>query len=629
MASNGEQQQREGVEGITNAAHLKEDELRYEYEIRGMRMDSVIGSMRAANVTAFFDRERADGINIIESLRMKDEEFDQGTFDEFIKCATDVHEEIQQEMAFNDTADRYALLDRLIHYYARLNRYPVDKVTPMHRLVKTIERTMALLKRYILLMPNAPSVGNDHSNVSFPANGPDLDSNVHNSTVVGNGNTDPNLLVPPGTTTNVVPTPPTQCDLQNTGYVPTRRDISVYASARTPHINWSAPPAALSNGYIQRNRMASTQLPVMSLGSNDVTQFGRTSSTAAQGRPPTAILLNNTHNVPVAEPVSTTTMNTKMPGSDLRSLKQFLSNRMYDGMIVDKMHMGVEDFILALDMYARSSPDAEATIMRNMASLLQGKALRWWSTQINNIHTFGDFVQQLRGRFATYTSDRHGLIAAVYDRKQQKDESLADFVDEMLAMMANVSDTFDPETQIRIIVRNSSVEYQGRLVGHTYATIGDFTNFANELSHIARVNENKTTRSDKKQTTLVKKIHATEVNQSGSESENESEDERSIEVLATVLKKAFGKKFGPKTAAGRSDFRNSSRPRVENGRRCVCNCQPATNPTNRSEVNCYGCGAPGVYKNECVVCQSKGNAASTSKNELPSLSSTIQRVDGQ
>lgn len=57
MASNGEQQQREGVEGITNAAHLKEDELRYEYEIRSMRMDSVIGSMRAANVTAFFDRE--------------------------------------------------------------------------------------------------------------------------------------------------------------------------------------------------------------------------------------------------------------------------------------------------------------------------------------------------------------------------------------------------------------------------------------------------------------------------------------------------------------------------------------------------------------------------------------------
>lgn len=53
------------------------------------------------------------------------------------------------------------------------------------------------------------------------------------------------------------------------------------------------------------------------------------------------------------------------------------------------------------------------------------------------------------------------MIAGVYSRKQQRDEPLADFVDSMLAMMANVQGAFDADAQVRIISRQRRPQHIG------------------------------------------------------------------------------------------------------------------------------------------------------------------------
>lgn len=623
---------------ITDASHLTDAELAYEYSLRELNMNSVAPTMRAANLTAFLVTDRDKGADLIERWRMKEEDFDQTEFDQFVAATNTATEEIQRHYIVNANADREAAVNRLSHYYLRLHRYPASKTEQLGDLLGKIE--------LVMLMVNQLSHGTSATPLTTDASAPEHDSNAngHSSTMhsstLNPGMTEASEGVPladsnlqqDGTTTTTVTgansTAQSARSVYDTGYVPSREDISIYASAPTPSMPFGPPSDSLREGYVTRQRLASTRMN--NLG--QTTYIQTTNINPATGRSAIPIVSNIEPHTQRTEPQREAQAQARLPGSDLRSLKQFLSNRYFDGSVIDKTHMGAEDFILSLSMFARSAPGAESTIINNMASLLSGKALVWWSNEVNNITTFGEFTQSLRCRFATYTSDRHGMIAAIYDRKQKKNEPLSDFVDTMLSMMAQVPDVFDADAQVRTITRNADPECRKHLIGRVYRTIRDFTQYVNELAHITNTTT-ESTRLEKKSHFVSKKVHAIEmVNESEDDSSSDAEDgNRALEVLATAFQKVFGHKArgsAKPDRVGRKQPHEMSHEMQRNKSNCSCAHNQMNAKSSKPGVSCYGCGAPGVYKNECTTCQSKP-AAEPSKNATPILSLTASQDNGR
>lgn len=599
--------------GVLEAQNLTDDELQYEYAVRGLQENSIHPTLRALNLTRIFERERVNQVNVIELYKHKEEDVEPTELAECIVTATKISDDIRRRAPGEGTTTTLlAFLDRLTHYYLRLQRYPGEFSPELRKLLGELELNMLMVKRFTELAMNTTSMTANANTTLESQNGVNLSTNTddaHHSTMK---TTDPNS---PETTSNHDADNATAPKSAHV-YVPSKEDLSMYAMARTPAVNWSAPPAQMQREYYAQ-RAASTQMPGARGGLT--THFGQSLSNTIVTNP-------GAPTVNMIEPVREAPGFPKLPGSDLRSLKQFMGNRFFDGTLIDKTHLGVEDFILSLTMYARSAVDADQTIIRNMASLLTGKALTWWSTQVNRIHTFGDFVAELRCRFATYTSDRHGMIAAIYERRQQKDETLADYVDGMLALMANVPNEFDVDTQIRTIVRNADATVRQHLIGKVYPTINDFTRHVSELAHINAVNTIRANKTDRKPSVAHKKIHTMEVNCSEDEGDEGSDDEQNaIEVLTMALRRTFGNRN--KRPFTRNDGVKSMRSRENNNRCTSCNCQYSKKQV-RPEVVCYGCGAPGVYKNDCPTCAAIPNEQQQ-KNELPLLESSTQREMGQ
>lgn len=615
---------------IIDAKYLTDSELEYEYTVRELNIGSVSPSLKARNITELSSIEYSRGDDTSETLRMSNEKFEQAEFDQFVASAKAIIWDIQREFATDANMDPEAALTRLAHYYLRLCRYPVDKTETERLLFGQFEVVMAVVGRALPTqqMPRPVVTDTTNTHATYASASVELNgTSLHNSTI----NTDM-TNVPPPANAELDRNANSSADASNqslhitnrTEYVPSREEMSVYAGAPTPQTRWSPPSDELRSAYMQR-QMASTQIPAGRLLNNE-TQYEQASH----------LLAGNHRTGSETRSVANrgTQVLTRSPGADLRSLKQFLSNRYFDGETFDKTHMGVEDFILSLSMYARTSLDAADTIMRNMASLLTGKALVWWSNQVTSIATFSDFIQSLRCRFATYTSDRHGMISAIYRRMQRKDETLADYVDSMRAMMANVPDIFDDITQVRTITRNADPEWRKLLLGKVYGTMQDFTRFVNELAHIS-VPTPSSSRNDKKPSFGNKKVHAMEfANETEHDSEDESEDEsdRTMDILATILRKAMNGSLH-----GRQRIDPKKRTRDDTHRRSPSfnsneNKGKGSGPSNqavqgqyRPPVSCYGCGTPNVYRPECQVCNAKRTTESNSKNELPLLeSSTIQ-----
>lgn len=79
---------------------------------------------------------------------------------------------------------------------------------------------------------------------------------------------------------------------------------------------------------------------------------------------------------------------------------------------------------------------------------------------------------------------------------------------------------------------------------------------------------------------------------------------------------------------GRKQPHEMSHEMQRNKSNCSCAHNQMNAKSSKPGVSCYGCGAPGVYKNECTTCQSKP-AAEPSKNATPILSLTASQDNGR
>lgn len=174
---------------------------------------------------------------------------------------------------------------------------------------------------------------------------------------------------------------------------------------------------------------------------------------------------------------------------------------------------------------------------------------------------------------------------------------------------------------------------QRYLLGRDYRSIQDFKRHVNVLAYIG-MTAKQPTKVDRKPTFRNEKVHSIEVETSDSENES-SADEEAVEVLATVLNRILDSRSKAKRT-DRGDFKHRLRSEANRSPTNRHNKTPqwqtlqrATEPPSRPEVYCYGCGAPGVCKNDCAKCQAQSGGQTQQKNEKPLLNSATVQKHGQ
>lgn len=370
---------------VANATNLAEDELEHEYSIRGLDTTGTHRSLRAPNLTAIMSEETEEER---AKLQIQQDRVDQVIFEQTVALVEKKIVDIQHEVMAAGQPRYDMACDRLSHYYRRLLRYPKEQQDSIRATLTRLELVMT----WMVKLKGAAEKRTEETNTTETepaASEPMLNSTI-NGSVPSNIPSSTHVSLNTGANQTTIPSGSAQQSSANhTNYEPTAMDLSMWANGRTPQVNFGPPPASLQQAYLARAAAASTQLRRNLL---EESQLNTSIVEHGDNRPVHPIAPVHGQNAPIHDGSTLA----RLPGADLRSLKQFMGNRFFDGSTVDKSHMNVEEFILAQQMFARSTPGSDETIMRNMASLVTGKALTWWSTEINNIRAFPLFTSRLR-----------------------------------------------------------------------------------------------------------------------------------------------------------------------------------------------------------------------------------------
>lgn len=302
----------------------------------------------------------------------------------------------------------------------------------------------------------------------------------------------------------------------------------------------------------------------------------------------------------------------RQAGSELQALKRWLGAKTFEGELVDTKHFSIDEFLSNLQLCVQSGICSEQTMLRNLAPAFSGRAFKWWTTTHGRVQNFHQLAQSLKMRFATYAGSVEGLMSAIYGRRQQKHESLPDFVDTMQQLMDQLPDQFDDARRISTIISCALPEDAKLLRSRYYADIVDFTR------HVAFLSQDKpkhTHERYEKRSNREKSVFSCEVNNDESDSSSEEGEPTPIDVQAITAafqKSLSGLKF---RRPSKPSDQKKARPQSDHTGRSK------EKPTSSSDTNgqtskfhCFGCGAPDVYMANCKTCQAKKNE--TPKREI-------------
>lgn len=301
-------------------------------------------------------------------------------------------------------------------------------------------------------------------------------------------------------------------------------------------------------------------------------------------------------------------------------LAKSLGNRRYSGHGNDgSKTIGLDEFICHIRAYQRGTRLADAVILNQLSTLFTGRAFLWWETNGQGITSIDQLEMRLKSRFERVASDEMTTFAAFCSRRQERNEDLLDYIDDMRRKAGLCGPTVGEPQIITRIVDNATDTYRRALASKQYETVDELVFFA---EYLVRDGPKPRAESPQVQTkpkfqfqTRARSINAVETEAESTEKDSEAAEgepdvEHSMEAMIEALANVVSK------------WQSSNHPRKQNGRANVPQFQ--ANNTSKAEAGsqlerkpfvCYGCGTPNVYQRDCVICnptdQSK-NASATS-----------------
>lgn len=309
-------------------------------------------------------------------------------------------------------------------------------------------------------------------------------------------------------------------------------------------------------------------------------------------------------------------------------LARVLGNRRYDGKQSDgNKSISLDEFIGHARAYQRSTRSAEAVVLSQLATFFSGQAFIWWLTNGHTIHTLEELEVRLKSRFERSAMDPMSLLGEFCSRKQQRNEDLLDYVDDMRKKAAQCWPALEEPQIIARVVDNANEKYRALLAAKSYESVEALSRFAEYLVRDERpMMATDLKQLPRKPFARNRSVLAVETEAESAHNESEAADEEPqaensaaavVEALARVFTNWNGRR------ANNNDRGQSKPPlaQTQNEQRQQQQLQPQQpqRPQQQStSVACWGCGAPGVYLANCIKCQQQLSSTKPKNEEATS-----------
>lgn len=216
-------------------------------------------------------------------------------------------------------------------------------------------------------------------------------------------------------------------------------------------------------------------------------------------------------------------------------------------------------------------------------------------------------------RFEHREMDKISQILHVSARKQSKSERLADYIDDMCQLAYTLEDRMTDRQLIKLIIKNSNTICRQQLVAGQYDSVESMRSYVNYLgaNGLITVEPTEKKADQKPKWGKPKYVNATERVEHGNSSASEDEpssdeneakaiekpNELAEKLVAAVAKALENSKFD---RSKKSERKREYKPKAENS--SIDSTKELTAEQMMTEVRCYGCQAPGVYRRNCITC---------------------------
>lgn len=295
-------------------------------------------------------------------------------------------------------------------------------------------------------------------------------------------------------------------------------------------------------------------------------------------------------------------------------LSRVLGHRRYEGNVTDgNKSISLDEFMGHARSYQRSTGTTDGVVLSQLATFFSNQAFRWWQTNSTSITSLDELETRLKSRFEGKSSDGLSVLTEFCTRKQQRNEKLLDYVDDMRQLANACHPALTVPQVVTRIIDNSLEKYRNLLALRQYESVEALTLCAEYLVRAEPPSKNDIPSFvPKKQGYPThyqqKSIYAVEAEPDSSdltpesiEHHSEAEDvvETMVDMITRKLNHWSGQKKplnGPRTAPAQSQ--NVASNANEN----------ATN-ANRSvrPISCWGCQMPGIYQQNCPKCNGPKN----------------------
>lgn len=326
-----------------------------------------------------------------------------------------------------------------------------------------------------------------------------------------------------------------------------------------------------------------------------------------------------------AMPSAATTTNSMNPCQAQQYLGRMLSNRRYEGYHTDnnKQYVALDEFIGLIRQYQVSTGAPDRYVLNQVATFMTGSAFIWWKSNGTTIQSITDMENRLRARFERQATDETSILIEFASRKQNKDEDLLDFIDEMKQRFARCSAQINEWKAVEIIVNNTNEIHNSVLAARPYDSLEHLSRHA---EYLMRGKSRKAPQGFRSQQTdrrpmfnkprvnVVEEIHEGDNNNTEEIEQQVSCEAVNTEDLTAIVINAIKSAFRPKSqqrgtkpnSQERIEMNAQSARGMENSAVICTNClrwgHAYASCSEIKVIRCYGCGKEGVIKPNCDVC---------------------------
>lgn len=279
----------------------------------------------------------------------------------------------------------------------------------------------------------------------------------------------------------------------------------------------------------------------------------------------------------------------------------------------NKFDLNIHKFLQQVKLFRRASNISRGELLRQIIHLLNGSARDWYQNASRTINTWGQFVVALKAKFLP-TDYNFQLMAQAQRRQQDKNESVAQYINAMEMIFSSMSRHIDPEWQLTVVCANLLPQYSDLVVAQAPQSIAEIEAICKRLESAKEHKKYFTPQAQtSKQYPHRPKVFAAEEDNPVSTSDNDGE-ESEANVCAVVRRSDNKKKTPAKKPFAKDGEKPNGSARVdasaEAGRVIVCfNCDGSGHVhkdcPSEKRVFCYNCGTKRVTAKDCPKCSTR------------------------